>query len=74
MKRLKILCLILFTLLSVVGCDQVIDFINIGIGPIRTGIFNIADLAVMIGVVMLVFLFAIRFIKRHRMSGTSTTG
>jgi signal peptidase II len=27
----------------------VIDFMNIGIGPIRTGIFNVADLAIMAG-------------------------
>jgi signal peptidase II len=42
---------------------QVIDFINIGIGSIRTGIFNIADLAVMIGSCMLVLPFVITFIK-----------
>jgi signal peptidase II len=28
----------------------VIDFMNIGIGNVRTGIFNLADLAIMIGV------------------------
>ena len=27
----------------------VIDFMNIGIGPLRTGIFNVADMAIMIG-------------------------
>lgn len=30
------------------GC--VIDFINIGFGPLRTGIFNVADVAIMLGV------------------------
>ena len=34
----------------------VIDFMNMGIGGIRTGIFNFADVAIMIGLgVMLVF-------------------
>lgn len=31
------------------------DFMNIGIGPLRTGIFNVADLAVVAGVVLFVF-------------------
>jgi signal peptidase II len=31
----------------------VIDFINIGIGPLRTGIFNVADIAVTAGVLIL---------------------
>ncbi len=30
----------------------VVDFLNVGIGPMRTGIFNIADVAIMIGVVV----------------------
>lgn len=32
----------------------VTDFINLGIGPVRTGIFNVADMAVTFGVVALV--------------------
>jgi signal peptidase II len=32
----------------------VIDFINIGIGSLRTGIFNVADIAVTAGVLMLI--------------------
>jgi signal peptidase II len=28
----------------------VIDFMNVGIGPLRTGIFNVADMAIMFGV------------------------
>lgn len=31
----------------------VVDFINIGIGPIRTGVFNVADVVVVFGVLML---------------------
>jgi signal peptidase II len=32
----------------------VVDFINVGIGPIRTGIFNVADVAILAGILMLV--------------------
>ena len=38
---------------------HVIDFMNIGIGSLRTGIFNVADMAIMSGVGLL-FLFSIR--------------
>jgi signal peptidase II len=31
----------------------VTDFLNLGIGPVRTGIFNVADLAIVAGVVVL---------------------
>jgi signal peptidase II len=27
----------------------VVDFLNVGIGPLRTGIFNVADMAIMLG-------------------------
>lgn len=33
---------------------HVIDFINLGIGGLRTGIFNIADVAIMLGIVLFV--------------------
>jgi signal peptidase II len=33
----------------------VTDFMNLGIGWLRTGIFNIADVAIMIGVALLIF-------------------
>jgi len=33
---------------------SVIDFLNVGVGPIRTGIFNVADMAIMLGVAMFV--------------------
>ena len=32
---------------------RVIDFLNVGIGPLRTGIFNIADLAITLGAILL---------------------
>jgi len=39
----------------VVNNGAVIDFLNIGIGSIRTGIFNVADIAIMLGVFILLF-------------------
>ena len=33
----------------------VIDFLNIGVGAIRTGIFNVADMAIMLGAVLVMF-------------------
>ena len=29
---------------------SVVDFMNIGVGPLRTGVFNVADAAIMLGV------------------------
>jgi signal peptidase II len=34
---------------------KVIDFMNMGIGSLRTGIFNIADMAIMAGLFILIF-------------------
>jgi signal peptidase II len=31
----------------------VVDFVNIGIGPLRTGVFNVADVGVVVGALML---------------------
>jgi signal peptidase II len=31
---------------------QVIDFVSLGVGPLRTGVFNVADLAITAGVLM----------------------
>jgi signal peptidase II len=33
---------------------SVIDFLNVGVGPLRTGVFNVADVAIMAGVTFLV--------------------
>jgi signal peptidase II len=33
----------------------VTDFLNIGIGPIRTGIFNVTDVSLMAGIALLLF-------------------
>jgi len=34
----------------------VTDFLNIGIGPLRSGIFNVADIAIMIGGIALLYI------------------
>jgi signal peptidase II len=42
-------------------CGYVRDFLNIGFGPIRTGIFNIADATLMTGSLLAFLLY-----RRHR--------
>lgn len=34
---------------------SVIDFLNVGLGQFRTGVFNVADVAIMAGVALLLF-------------------
>jgi signal peptidase II len=41
-------------LIDRVTLGSVIDFLNIGVGPVRTGIFNVADVAIMAGIGLLV--------------------
>ena len=50
---------------------SVVDFLNVGIGPLRTGVFNTADVAIMIGA-GLVALGALRKVERTdpRTNGT----
>ena len=31
---------------------SVVDFISVGLGPVRTGIFNVADVAILLGVAL----------------------
>ena len=33
---------------------SVVDFLNLGVGPIRTGVFNVADMAIMLGAAVVV--------------------
>lgn len=35
-----------------VARGSVVDFMNIGVGPFRTGIFNVADMAIMAGAIL----------------------
>jgi signal peptidase II len=41
-------------LIDRIAIGSVIDFLNVGIGPVRTGIFNVADVAIMAGIGLLV--------------------
>jgi signal peptidase II len=45
---------------------RVVDFLNIGIGPLRTGIFNIADMAITFGALLM-------FVENFRRSKTSNS-
>ena len=46
---------------------SVVDFLNVGIGSVRTGVFNVADVAIMIGAVV----FALgQFHKRRNLPST----
>ena len=38
----------------------VTDFLNLGVGSLRTGIFNVADVILMVGLVLLVFRWNVR--------------
>jgi len=49
----------------------VVDFLNAGIGPVRTGIFNLADVAIMAGSGMLVYWSL--FVKKPRRSAGPIT-
>ena len=40
----------------------VVDFLNVGIGPVRTGIFNVADVSIMLGAVI----FALGELRKGR--------
>ncbi len=35
--------------------QRVVDFMNLGLGDIRTGIFNLADFAIVVGICLMVF-------------------
>lgn len=37
----------------ILHAGRVVDFLNIGIGPVRTGIFNLADVAILAGIALL---------------------
>src|SRR5688572_2539471 len=58
-SRLGAIGLLLFlaggfsNLIDRITMGSVIDFLNVGIGPIRTGIFNVADVAIMAGIGLL---------------------
>lgn len=40
-----------------IAYGKVIDFLNVGVGDFRTGIFNVADMAIMFGMCILLFIY-----------------
>lgn len=62
LSRFAVICLALVcaggigNLIDRIAYDgRVVDFLNVGIGPLRTGIFNVADMAIMAGVILWAF-------------------
>jgi signal peptidase II len=49
---------------------RVTDFVSVGVGPLRTGIFNVADVAVVGGLLLL--LVATRIAERNRNASPAT--
>lgn len=39
----------------IVNDGSVVDFLNIGLGPIRTGVFNVADMAIFAGIAIVLY-------------------
>ncbi|HEX8890347.1 MAG TPA: signal peptidase II [Pyrinomonadaceae bacterium] len=48
----------------VLNAGAVVDFMNVGIGQLRSGIFNVADVAILIGVFVLILLMSKQPAKR----------
>ena len=44
---------------------SVVDFLSVGVGPVRTGVFNVADVAIMLGALLFV-LAQLRGPREHR--------
>jgi signal peptidase II len=47
---------------------SVVDFMNVGVGPLRTGIFNAADVAILLGAAIFVFAEARRELLTRKVS------
>lgn len=45
----------------IINDGRVVDFVSLGLGPVRTGIFNVADVAVMAGAMLLLY----GFLRHH---------
>ncbi len=58
-------------LIDRVRINAVIDFLNLGIGPVRTGIFNVADMAITSGFFMIAPLLFRRDLTEDSSSGSA---
>jgi lipoprotein signal peptidase len=52
---------------------SVIDFLNVGIGQVRTGIFNVADVAIMTGAALVLW-DALPFERSRRRQAKENSG
>jgi len=50
----------------VLNDGRVVDFMNVGIGRVRTGVFNVADMALMAGVGLVLIVGLLSKEERHR--------
>ena len=50
---------------------HVFDFLNVGIGPLRTGIFNVADISITLGVL---WFLVLAFLHRNRGNSSGRKG
>jgi signal peptidase II len=53
-----------------VARGSVVDFLSVGVGPVRTGVFNVADVAIMLGAGVVVLAM---FSKRHTIPSSAGT-
>jgi signal peptidase II len=53
-------------LLDRVARGSVVDFLNVGLGTLRTGVFNVADMAILLGIAVLALCRRSRDGKRER--------
>ncbi len=51
---------------------SVVDFLNVGIGWMRTGVFNVADVAIMLGIAL--FMLAELLGRRRSIAGEEFPG
>jgi signal peptidase II len=49
----------------------VVDFMNMGLGPVRTGVFNVADIAILVGIGLL-FVHSSRLEKQAKAAAAAT--
>jgi lipoprotein signal peptidase len=49
MTRIGVRLVVLIAIGATIAYGMVIDFTSVGIGSVRTGIFNVADMAIMLG-------------------------
>lgn len=49
----------------IINNGAVVDFLNVGIGPLRTGIFNVADFLILLGITIVLIFHSHKIEKPH---------